>query len=295
MSKNENQKLAIKVILMFVALILIPLAWQAVTAPQPEITEAAASEVRLTTSELQVINEQEAFLLDKQAQKEKLELEIQQTQQIIQMLEHAECSYQDLTTCTDIIEAEAEVMTREEFEESKKAQGVTVQNLSQDNTVAPSARADKVAKTQAYIDKYSNNSPLTGEMLVKISEERNFPVSFMLAVAHNESHFGTKGRAVGTNNPYNVGNTDAGDYKAVQCGVANWCLESPEQGVHTFVDLISTRYFNEGEQISLQTWIDRDFRAVNGTIAGKRYQTDKQALVKYQERLQNLQQFNINF
>lgn len=109
---------------------------------EPEITEAAASEVRLTTSELQVINEQEAILLDKQAQKEQLEIEIERTQQIIQMLEHAECSYQDLTTCTAIIEAEEDVMTQEEFE-AKKAQGSAAEKLSSDNTVDPTANLNE--------------------------------------------------------------------------------------------------------------------------------------------------------
>jgi len=148
---------------------------------------------------------------------------------------------------------------------------------------------------EAYRQRYFANSPITADMIVNTSQHFNIPVGFILAVGHNESHMGTRGRAVGTMNPMNVGNTDYGDYKDVVCGVANNCLSDWEAGLATFGKLIRDCYFNEGETINLQTWIDRDFRAVRCGLQGKRYMTDWLAKYKYQERINNLKEYNINY
>jgi len=132
-------------------------------------------------------------------------------------------------------------------------------------------------------------------MIQSVSKYYEIPAGFILAVGHNESHMGTAGRAVQTMNPMNVGNTDAGDYKAVVCGVANNCLSGWEQGLATFARLIKDCYFAEGEPIRLETWMARDFRAVRCNIAGKRYMTDKGALSKYQTRIQNLNKLQIKY
>jgi hypothetical protein len=84
---------------------------------------------------------------------------------------------------------------------------------------------------------------------------------------------------------YNVGNTDAGDYLPVVCGVANNCLNSYEEGVYTYINLIKGCYFHENEEIKIETFIERDFRAVRCNIKGKRYMTDTRALTKYREKL----------
>jgi hypothetical protein len=148
---------------------------------------------------------------------------------------------------------------------------------------------------QAYINTYFPYSPVTAEMIERVGTHYNIPAGFILAVGHNESHMGTKGRAVETMNPFNVGNTDGGDYKAVVCGVANNCLSGWEEGLNTFAKLISECYFYEGEEIKLDTWISRDFRAVRCGLEGKRYMTDWSALGKYQERIINLNNFNIKY
>jgi hypothetical protein len=132
-------------------------------------------------------------------------------------------------------------------------------------------------------------------MIIEASHQTKIPVGFILAVGHNESHLGTKGRAVQTRNPFNVGNTDSGDSKAVKCGVANNCLNNWQAGLNAFTSLITRCYFNEDEQIKLQTWVDRDFRAARCNIAGKRYMTDYRAKAKYAERIRNLNQLQLNY
>ena len=154
---------------------------------------------------------------------------------------------------------------------------------------------DQSEEVQAYINTYFPHSPVTAEMITRVGAHYNIPAGFILAVGHNESHMGTKGRAVETMNPMNVGNTDGGDYKAVICGVANNCLSGWEEGLDQFASLISRCYFHEGEEIRLDTWIGRDFRAVRCGLEGKRYMTDVNSFWKYQERIINLNNFNIKY
>jgi hypothetical protein len=169
---------------------------------------------------------------------------------------------------------------------------VTKTKVSDDKTELP---PDNIENIQKYINRYFPKSPISAQMIMEASQKYNIPPGFILAVGHNESHMGTKGRAVATRNPFNVGNTDSGDYKAVKCGVANNCLNSWQAGLDAFTSLISRCYFNDGEAIRLQTWVGRDFRAVRCNIAGKRYMTDYRAKIKYAERIKNLNQFNINY
>ena len=156
-------------------------------------------------------------------------------------------------------------------------------------------RGKRLERIQAYYNAYFPASPVKPEVILDIAIEYNIPEGFILAVGHNESHMGTRGRAVETQNPFNVGNTDFGDYKAVVCGVANKCLNSFEEGVELFAQLITNKYFHENEPVSLVTWMSRDFRAVRGDVAGKRYMTDVNSYAKYQERIGNLNYFGIDF
>ena len=154
---------------------------------------------------------------------------------------------------------------------------------------------NKIEKIDNYINKYSNGSKMEAKDILEMSNKYNIEVRVFLAFAHNESHFGTKGRAVKTNNPYNVGNTDFGDYKAVVCGLANKCLKDVKTGIELFAKLIRNKYLHQDEKGTLEILIERNFIAVRGDVAGKRYMTDTKSIFKYKERLQDLKDFNIDF
>jgi hypothetical protein len=210
--------------------------------------------------------------------------------------------------------AEAENLAKEAQLKAKKAEALTIiaevekelevtpqsavtlssiETLAHIEIITQEPAINEKVKIESYRSKYFKTSPISTEMIIKASADSGVPASFILAVGHNESHMGTKGRAVKTRNPMNVGNTDRGDHKAVKCGVANNCLNDWEQGLFAFTDLIKRCYFQEGEVISLQTWVDRDFRAVRCNIVGKRYMTDTRAGSKYQERINNLKTLNL--
>ncbi len=143
---------------------------------------------------------------------------------------------------------------------------------NQDNSKLVQSVTKLIAKYQ---------SPISPDRWVELSQELNFPLNFLLASAHFESHFGTRGRAVKTKNIYNIGNTDGGDYKPVAHDKYNSFNDDFESGIINFASLIRNCYFYENEEIDLKTFIKRDFRAVRCSQKGKRYMSDRLAKIKY--------------
>jgi hypothetical protein len=131
------------------------------------------------------------------------------------------------------------------------------------------------------VKKIVKNSPIPAVRWIELSQELNFPLDFLLTAAKIESHFGTRGRAVKTKNIFNVGNTDGGDYKPVAHNEFNSFNSSFEAGLIRYAELIRNCYFFENEEISLKTFIQRDFRAVRCSQVGKRYMSDRLATPKY--------------
>ena len=79
-----------------------------------------------------------------------------------------------------------------------------------------------------YIKSLAPKSPVTGDMIITASSTYGVDPRLVLAIIRNDSTFGTKGKAVYTNNPGNVGNDDEGNikkFKSVNDGViavAQW-------------------------------------------------------------------------
>lgn len=85
------------------------------------------------------------------------------------------------------------------------------------------------AKTaQSVISNLSPNSPITGQMVLDSANKYGVDPNLMIALMAQDSSLQTKGLALSTNNPGNVGNDDAGNTKkfpTLQAGVdavANW-------------------------------------------------------------------------
>ncbi len=275
---SKSFKFMSGIIFIFMA---VTMFWPGITGYKPETAKAGEINTTPAYEELQK---------DGEAKKAEAELKLQQAEKLKEL-----CSldFDQPELCGDnnydSLNQELEQLpATEEDQISKKDQG---------SVATPTQKAtSSIESIQTYINKYFPTSPVTAQMIVDQSVKSGVPVGFILAVGHNESHMGTKGRAVQTRNPFNVGNTDAGDTKAVDCATSyNNCLVGWQAGLDAFTSLITRCYFNEGEPISLQTWVDRDFRAVRCNIAGKRYMTDVRASQKYVERINDLQQLNIDY
>ncbi len=65
-------------------------------------------------------------------------------------------------------------------------------------------------QADAYIRKVAPNSPVTGKDVLDAAAATGTPPALILAIMQQDSTFGTKGKAVRTLNPGNVGNTDSG-------------------------------------------------------------------------------------
>lgn len=73
-----------------------------------------------------------------------------------------------------------------------------------------------------YIKKTYPNTPVTKEMILNTSNKYQVPHELITAIMINDSSMGTKGKAVRTKNPGNVGNTDDGsenNFKNWETGV----------------------------------------------------------------------------
>lgn len=260
-TKKYNLKTVIISTILILAIFLIPSYALTPTQEVKEIQEEA--------NQAEIIKQEKERL---EKQKKELEIDVK--------IKELELEKEKIKNVVKPVEVEA-------MEAKKEAEKETVETVSDLEL--------RKSKINQYFAKYTPGTPLTADIIVKYADMYQIPDGFFLAVCHNESHCGTKGRAVPTKNPFNVGNVTAGDNKPTNCQQYSNCLDSFEEGVEKFAKLIKEKYFYENEKIGLETWISRDFRAVRGDVKGGRYMTDTQSLTKYQERIKNLQILQIYY
>lgn len=120
------------------------------------------------------------------------------------------------------------------------------------------------ASVQKIIDKYSGGkAPLKAEDFIEVSKKYGVPLDLMLAQAIAESNIGTKGRAVKTNNIFNVGNTDDG---------SNEYQKDWKAGLERYAKLIKEEYASDPNNITTQGILNNDFVRPK---KGGRYATSK--------------------
>ena len=109
-------------------------------------------------------------------------------------------------------------------------------NVNQLNQIYNSQALQSVSdaqSAQAYIQQYAPNSPITGDMIMQVSQQTGVDPKMLLTVAQNESNFGTLGVAARTNNVGNVGNVDSG---------ATVSHATPIEGLMALAQNLSGRY-----------------------------------------------------
>lgn len=188
----------------------------------------------------------------------------------------------------------AEIKGEQSKEQEQQANKVPENTFFTNRVMVTEKNKDDLKnRTQNYINTYFSNTPASAEMLVNIAQQNNFPLDFLLLQGHLESHMCTKGRGAQSNNCHNVDNTDAGDYKPTVCGQFTACLADVVTGEQKFINLIQNCYFNNNEEVSIQKFIDYDFR-IQRTIppycsasVGSRYMTDGRSRSKYENGVVN--------
>lgn len=133
-----------------------------------------------------------------------------------------------------------------------------------------------VDATQHYIDSVAPNSGLRALILVEKCEEYGIPISFTLAQAEIESHFGTKGLAFKTNSVWNVGAFDNLPDKEVK-----YKYDNPNNSVDDYLSLLDRNYL-QGKTIEdlLESYVD---------INGSRYASDKYYEFKLKAKYEYIQ------
>jgi hypothetical protein len=69
------------------------------------------------------------------------------------------------------------------------------------------------AEIERHIKSVAPESPLTGRMVASAADRHGVPPAMILAIMREDSTYGTRGKAVRTRNPGNVGNDDEGNLR----------------------------------------------------------------------------------
>lgn len=109
-------------------------------------------------------------------------------------------------------------------------------------------------EVDAYINRYSNNSPISVDLLVSVCIKYDMPISFVLAQAQIESHFGTKGVAKRTGSIFNVGTYDNGKIL--------FTYNNPNNSIEPYIKLLKEDYLVDGKTLS--DLIETEFVNYNG-------------------------------
>lgn len=144
------------------------------------------------------------------------------------------------------------------------------------------AKAQLVRSVQEYIDKNSSYSALSPLVLVDMCEKYDVDVRFVLAQAHIESHFGTKGLAARTNSVWNVGAYDGLDESQIS---KRFKYAHPDDSIEPYLKLLKEKYLVDGktEMDLLKNFVSSD---------GKRYATYQNYEKEIQNKLKNMTQID---
>lgn len=99
------------------------------------------------------------------------------------------------------------------------------------------------SEVSKYIEEYAPTSSMTSEAIVSKCLVKDYPISLLLAQAHIESHFGTKGRATKTNSVFGIGAYDDGTSKSF--------YESPDAAIDSYLDLMINYYLKDNPPLEV--------------------------------------------
>lgn len=144
------------------------------------------------------------------------------------------------------------------------------------------AKAQLVRSVQDYINNNSSYSALSPLVLIDKCEKYDVDVRFVLAQAHVESHFGTKGIAARTNSVWNVGAYDGLEESQIS---KKFKYNHPDDSIEPYLKLLKDKYLVGG-----RTEMDLVKNYVSSE--GKRYATYQDYEQEIQNKLQNMTQID---
>lgn len=112
-------------------------------------------------------------------------------------------------------------------------------------------KSEIISEVSKYIETYAPNSKMSPNIIVSKCLEKDYDISLLLAQAHIESHFGTKGRALRTNSVFGIGAYDDGTNKSF--------YKSPDDAIDHYVDVMQNYYLQDNPPLEvLRNGLKRD-------------------------------------
>lgn len=100
-----------------------------------------------------------------------------------------------------------------------------------------------VSEVRGYIHRMAPESMLSAELLVSVCEDYDLDITFVMAQALLESHFGTRGKAATTNSVWNVGTYDN--------GIIKYTYDTPNESIEPYAKLLHDKYLMLGDSIDV--------------------------------------------
>jgi len=146
-------------------------------------------------------------------------------------------------------------------------------------SVKKRANEKLIKEVESYINKMAPDSRLSAELIVKVCDDYDLDIIFVLAQGLLESHFGTRGKAVETNSVWNVGTYDNGHIK--------YWYNDPNESVEPYAKLVHEKYLMLADSIDvndkgiLELVQDRGYTNYNGRrfASAKKYESSLRTLI----------------
>lgn len=134
--------------------------------------------------------------------------------------------------------------------------------------------SELVIAVSSYINSYGADSQLSAKLIITLSDMYDINLKLILAQAHLESHFGTKGIAKQTNSIFNVGTFDN--------GTVLYTYDDPNNSIEPYLILLRNNYLIDKNEDDLLN----DFVDINGNryASNKRYENQLRKIVKKIEK-----------
>lgn len=104
-------------------------------------------------------------------------------------------------------------------------------------------KSEIISEVSSYIETYAPNSEMSPKAIVEKCLDKDYVISLLLAQAHIESHFGTKGRAKRTNSVFGI--------RAYDDGTNALFYATPNDAIDHYIEVMNNYYLKDNPPLEV--------------------------------------------